>query len=322
MVQGWHAAKVGLDRLLIPTAVVANLFRSARDFRRGAQPIRSSNSRSRLPRDQRSTTESTEIHGKENPNQLPLSVVLTVKIFEACADFLTPDGVGSCRKCRNFGAHRSLVQSCGCGLAALGFPWLPVCDDLSCLGNNTSSTGFSGWRMSVAVPRRQARLAREGALVDHQVPHPDHHPRSRALWKKADRRRGRTTSRVRLPFRRFSQVARDRLPQVARDSLRCTGRPTASPLLREIHCFWSDQPGSPDTCDSSSARHPDNQGRPNDQVGEPPPHEAARCLGLHCPPAAGHSAQPIGHRASLALSSSPPRNFGFVSTPPPWLYLT
>ena len=31
-------------------------------------------SRSRLPRDQRSTTESTKIHGKENPNQLPLSV--------------------------------------------------------------------------------------------------------------------------------------------------------------------------------------------------------------------------------------------------------
>ncbi len=30
--------------------------------------------RSRLPEDQRSTTESTEIHGKENPNQLPLSV--------------------------------------------------------------------------------------------------------------------------------------------------------------------------------------------------------------------------------------------------------
>ena len=38
------------------------------------QSIRSSNSRSRLPGDQRSTTESTEIHGKENPNQLPLSV--------------------------------------------------------------------------------------------------------------------------------------------------------------------------------------------------------------------------------------------------------
>src|SRR5208283_2506065 len=48
------------------------------------------------------------------------SVLLTVKIFEACADFLTPDGLGSCRKRRNFGAHRSLVQSCGCGLAALG----------------------------------------------------------------------------------------------------------------------------------------------------------------------------------------------------------
>ncbi len=30
--------------------------------------------RSRLPGDQRSTTEFTEIHGKENPNQLPLAV--------------------------------------------------------------------------------------------------------------------------------------------------------------------------------------------------------------------------------------------------------
>ena len=34
--------------------------------------FRSSNSQSRLLRDQRSTTESTEIHGKGNPNQLPL----------------------------------------------------------------------------------------------------------------------------------------------------------------------------------------------------------------------------------------------------------
>ena len=32
-----------------------------------------------------------------------------------------------------------------------------------------------------AVPRRQARIAREGALVDHQVPHPDHHLRPRPL---------------------------------------------------------------------------------------------------------------------------------------------
>ena len=39
-----------------------------------AKRIRSSNSQSRLPRDQGSTTESTEIHGKENPNQLPFSV--------------------------------------------------------------------------------------------------------------------------------------------------------------------------------------------------------------------------------------------------------
>ncbi len=52
-----------------------------------------------------------------------VSVLLTFKIFEACADFLTPDGLGSCRKRRNFGAHRSLVQSCGCGLAALGSLW-------------------------------------------------------------------------------------------------------------------------------------------------------------------------------------------------------
>src|SRR5208337_2811260 len=44
------------------------------DPHKSLQPIRSGNSRSRLPRDQRSTTESTEIHGKENPNQLPLSV--------------------------------------------------------------------------------------------------------------------------------------------------------------------------------------------------------------------------------------------------------
>src|SRR5271166_3908421 len=53
-----------------------------------------------------------------------ISVLLTFKIFEACADFLTPDGLGSCRKRRNFGAHRSLVQSCGCGLTALGSLWL------------------------------------------------------------------------------------------------------------------------------------------------------------------------------------------------------
>ncbi len=43
------------------------------DPHKSLQRIRSSNSQLRLPRDQRSTTESTEIHGKENPNQLPLS---------------------------------------------------------------------------------------------------------------------------------------------------------------------------------------------------------------------------------------------------------
>src|SRR5271157_5188846 len=56
------------------------------------------------------------------PRLLVLTVLLRFKIFEACADFLTPDGLGSCRKRRNFGAHRPLVQSCGCGSAALGSP--------------------------------------------------------------------------------------------------------------------------------------------------------------------------------------------------------
>src|SRR5271157_5394550 len=86
-------------------------------------------------------------------------------------------------------------------------------------------------------------------------------------------------------------------------------------------CFW--HPGNVvgpcrlrDACDSSSARHPENQGRPNDGVGGPPPHEAARCLRLHWPPAAGHSAEPVGHRATSACSSSPPWDFGFVSAPP------
>src|SRR5208337_4776506 len=64
--------------------------------------------------------------------------------------------------------------------------------------------------------------------------------------------------------------------------------------------------GNPDACDSSSARHPENQGRPNDGVGESPPHEAARSLRLHWPPAAGHSAKPVGHRATSAFWSAPP----------------
>src|SRR5271157_4516754 len=80
--------------------------------------------------------------------------------------------------------------------------------------------------------------------------------------------------------------------------------------------------GSPDACGSSSARHLENQGRPNDGGGETPPHEAAPCLGLHCPPAAGHSSEPAGHRTSSAFWSSPPWNFGFVSAPPPRPSLT
>ena len=46
---------------------------------------------------------------------------------------------------------------------------------------STSSTDFSGWHMSVAVRRRQARLARERAQVDDQVPQDGHHPRPRPL---------------------------------------------------------------------------------------------------------------------------------------------
>ena len=49
------------------------------------------------------------------------------------------------------------------------------------IGDDTSSTDFSGWHMSVAVRRRQARLAREGAQVDDQLPQPTHHPRPRPL---------------------------------------------------------------------------------------------------------------------------------------------
>src|SRR5208282_4015989 len=57
-----------------PGSAAGDYYPGNQDPHKSLQPIRSSNSRSRLPRDQRSTTESTEIHGKENPNQLPLSV--------------------------------------------------------------------------------------------------------------------------------------------------------------------------------------------------------------------------------------------------------
>ena len=53
---------------------LAGYYPGNQDPHKSLQTIRSSNGRSRLPRDQRSTTEPTEIHGKENPNQLPLSV--------------------------------------------------------------------------------------------------------------------------------------------------------------------------------------------------------------------------------------------------------
>ena len=99
-----------------------------------------SNRGSRGIRDQpRNSPTHTEKRIRISPAFPCPSVLLTFKIFEACADFLTPDGLGSCRKRRNFGAHRSLVQSCGCGLAALGVPWLPIGDDLSCRSNYPKS---------------------------------------------------------------------------------------------------------------------------------------------------------------------------------------
>ena len=55
------------------------------------------------------------MHLTDRPGILSvISVLRTFKIFEACADFLTPDGLGSCRKRRNFGAHPSLVRQVGC----------------------------------------------------------------------------------------------------------------------------------------------------------------------------------------------------------------
>ena len=63
-----------LDHLCAPEPAFSEILPRQPRSAQILQPIRSSNSRSRLPRDQRSTTESTEMHGKENPNQLPLSV--------------------------------------------------------------------------------------------------------------------------------------------------------------------------------------------------------------------------------------------------------
>ena len=65
---------IGIILCKTKNQVIAEYYPGNQDPHKSLQPIRSSNSRSRLPRDQRSSTESTEIHGKENPNQLPLSV--------------------------------------------------------------------------------------------------------------------------------------------------------------------------------------------------------------------------------------------------------
>ena len=50
-----------------------------------------------------------------------------VQNLRGVRDFLTPDGLGSCRKSPKFRhAHRSLMQSYGCGSAAPGPLWLIV----------------------------------------------------------------------------------------------------------------------------------------------------------------------------------------------------
>ena len=61
------------------------------------------------------------MHGKENPNQLPLSVLLTSKIFEAARIFLMLNGHRSCAsaKFRRPSFIRAVMR---CGLAAQSFP--------------------------------------------------------------------------------------------------------------------------------------------------------------------------------------------------------
>src|SRR5271157_4344131 len=95
--------------------------------------------------------------GRVSLLRILLSVLLTFKIFEACADFLTPDGLGSCRKRRNFGAHRSLVQSYGCGSAALGPLWFDSPRPLFLLDPN--------WRTYTVATAAQIEANRRNAQM-------------------------------------------------------------------------------------------------------------------------------------------------------------
>ena len=54
-----------------------------------------------------------------------ISILLTVKIFEACTDFLTPDGLGSCRKRRNFGRSSFTRAVMRLRLGRAGFSVVP-----------------------------------------------------------------------------------------------------------------------------------------------------------------------------------------------------
>ena len=83
-------------------------------------------------------------------------------------------------------------------------------------------------------------------------------------------------------------------------------------------CFWHPEnmvgPSRlRDACNSSSARHPENRGRPNDGVGEPPPHEADRHVRLHWPPATGHR--------PLCRAGRPSHDLGFLLVSPWELWL-
>jgi len=106
------------------------------------------------------------------PRLLVLSVLLTFTIFEPCADSLTPDGLGSCRKRRNFGAHRSLVQSCGCGWAALGSPDLIL--QIWWLSPFTSTPGWPLYSMVVRFPSQEGLSVLVVAKV--RIPNPESQP--------------------------------------------------------------------------------------------------------------------------------------------------
>jgi hypothetical protein len=118
-----------------PNRLVRCYYPGNQDPHKSLQPIRSSNSRSRLPGDQRSTTESTKIHGKENPNQLPLSVSLP--------------GATPARRVGSFrGYPFVMIFLAGVILSSLSRPWSRA--------SGVSRSGPDSVRAAPESPRRRA----------------------------------------------------------------------------------------------------------------------------------------------------------------------